>query len=49
MRGYSNKKINNLPGKFFTGSVVWNLNGLATLGGMPVSLFLLITRVSHAL
>ena len=45
MRGYSNKKINNLPIKILTGSVSGIVNGLGTLGGMPVSLFLLITRV----
>jgi len=45
IRGYSNKKINNLPVKILTGSVSGVVNGLGTLGGMPVSLFLLITRV----
>ena len=45
LRGYSNKKINILPVKFLTGGVSGIINGLGTLGGMPVSLFLLITRV----
>ena len=41
----SNKKINILPVKFLAGGVSGIINGLGTLGGMPVSLFLLITRV----
>jgi uncharacterized membrane protein YfcA len=45
IRGYSNKKINNLPFKILTGSVSGIVNGFGTLGGMPVSLFLLVTRV----
>ena len=45
IRGYSNKKINNLPVKILTGSISGVVNGLGTLGGMPVSLFLLVTRV----
>ena len=45
LRGYSNKKINILPVKFLAGGVSGIINGLGTLGGMPVSLFLLITRV----
>jgi uncharacterized membrane protein YfcA len=45
LRGYSNKKINILPVKFLTGGVSGIINGLGTLGGMPISLFLLITKV----
>jgi len=45
MRGYSNKKINILPVKFLAGGVSGIINGLGTLGGMPISLFLLITKV----
>ena len=45
MKGYSNKKINNNYGKFFTGIVSGTLNGLTTLGGMPVALFLLTTCI----
>jgi uncharacterized protein len=46
LRGYSNKKINNLPTKILAGSLSGIINGLGTLGGMPISLFLLVTRVS---
>ena len=45
MKGYANKKIDNNYGKFFTGIVSGTLNGLTTLGGMPVALFLLITSI----
>ena len=45
MKGFSNQKINNNYGKFFTGIVSGTLNGLTTLGGMPVALFLLITSI----
>ena len=45
LQGYSNKKINKLPIKFLAGSLSGIINGLGTLGGMPISLFLLITRV----
>ena len=45
LRGYSNKKINILPVKFLAGGVSGLINGLGTLGGMPISLFLLITKV----
>jgi len=45
MKGYSNQKINNNYGKIFTGIVSGTLNGLTTLGGMPVALFLLITSI----
>ena len=45
MRGYVNKKINNDYGKFLTGIISGTLNGLTTLGGMPVALFLLVTSI----
>ena len=45
MKGYANQKINNNYGKFFTGIVSGVLNGLTTLGGMPVALFLLVTSI----
>ena len=49
MKGYVKKKINNNYGKFFTGIVSGALNGLTTLGGMPVALFLLATSVQPAI
>jgi uncharacterized protein len=49
MRGYSNKKINNDYAKVFTGLISGTLNGLTTLGGMPVALFLLITSIQPAI
>ena len=49
MQGYLNKKINNNYGKFFTGIVSGILNGLTTLGGMPVALFLLVTSIQPAI
>ena len=48
MKGFSNQKINNNYGKFFTGIVSGTINGLTTLGGMPVALFLLITSIQPA-
>ena len=48
MKGFSSQKINNNYGKFFTGIVSGTLNGLTTLGGMPVALFLLITSIQPA-
>jgi uncharacterized membrane protein YfcA len=48
MRGYINKKINNNQSKIFTGIISGTLNGLTTLGGMPVALFLLITSIKPA-
>ena len=41
MKGYSNQEINNNYGKILTGIFSGTLNGLTTLGGMPVALFLL--------
>ena len=49
MRGYTNQKINNKYGKFFTGIISGALNGLTTLGGMPVALFLLTTSIQPAI
>jgi len=48
MKGYSNQKINNNFIKISTGVVSGTLNGLTTLGGMPVALFLLITSIQPA-
>ena len=48
MRGYHNKKINNSYTKMFTGIISGTLNGLTTLGGMPVALFLLATSIQPA-
>ena len=48
MKGYSNKKINNDQAKIFTGVISGTLNGLTTLGGMPVALFLLVTSIQPA-
>tara|TARA_B100000780_G_scaffold11280_1_gene7758 strand:+ start:513 stop:911 length:399 start_codon:yes stop_codon:yes gene_type:complete len=49
MRGYVNQKINNNYGKFVTGIISGTLNGLTTLGGMPVALFLLVTSIQPAI
>jgi uncharacterized membrane protein YfcA len=49
MKGYENKKINNNYGKFFTGIISGTLNGLTTLGGMPIALFLLVTSIQPAI
>ena len=48
MKGYENKKINNSYAKMFIGIISGILNGLTTLGGMPVALFLLITSIQPA-
>jgi len=48
MKGYSNQKINNNYGKIFTGIISGILNGLTTLGGMPVVFFLLTTSIQPA-
>ena len=48
MKGYENKKINNNRSKIFTGIISGTLNGLTTLGGMPVALFLLVTSIQPA-
>merc|ERR1712127_552547 len=49
MRGYSNHRLNNDYAKIFTGLVSGTLNGLTTLGGMPVALFLLVTSIQPAI
>ena len=48
MKGYSNEKINNNGSKIFIGIISGTLNGLTTLGGMPVALFLLVTSIQPA-
>jgi len=48
MKGYSNQKINNNYGKILVGMISGTLNGLTTLGGMPVALFLLATSIQPA-
>ena len=48
MQGYENKNINNNQSKIFTGIISGTLNGLTTLGGMPVALFLLVTSIQPA-
>ena len=48
MNGYENKKIDNSYAKMFTGIISGTLNGLTTLGGMPVALFLLATSIQPA-
>ena len=48
MRGYTNKSINNDKSKIFTGVISGTLNGLTTLGGMPVALFLLVISIQPA-
>ena len=48
MRGYTNKSVNNDQSKIFTGVISGTLNGLTTLGGMPVALFLLVTSIQPA-
>ena len=48
MKGYSNQEINNNYGKILTGIFSGTLNGLTTLGGMPVALFLLTTSIQPA-
>jgi uncharacterized membrane protein YfcA len=45
MKGYTNKNINTDQSKIFTGVISGALNGLTTLGGMPVALFLLVTSI----
>jgi uncharacterized protein len=49
MKGYSNKKLNRNPVKIFTGIVSGTINGLTTLGGMPVALLLLVTSIQPAI
>ena len=49
MKGYTNHKINNNNSKVFTGIVSGTLNGLTTLGGMPVALLLLTASIQPAI
>ena len=49
MKGYSNPKLNDNYTKIITGFVSGALNGLTTLGGIPVALFLLITSIHPAI
>ena len=46
--GYSNKSINTNESKIITGIISGTVNGLTTLGGMPVALFLLVTSIQPA-
>jgi len=48
MKGYQNKRIDNSYAKVFTGMISGTLNGLTTLGGMPVAIFLLVTSIQPA-
>ena len=48
MKGYTNNNFNNNYVKIFTGMLSGALNGLTTLGGMPVALFLLVTSIQPA-
>ena len=48
MKGYTNRSVNNDQSKIFTGVISGTLNGLTTLGGMPVALFLLVTNIQPA-
>ena len=48
MKGYSNQKLNRNPVKIFTGIVSGTINGLTSLGGMPVALLLLVTSIQPA-
>ena len=45
MKGYENIRINNNKTKISVGILSGTLNGLTTLGGMPVALFLLVTSI----
>ena len=48
MKGYTNRNFNNDQSKIFTGVISGALNGLTTLGGMPVALFLLVINIQPA-
>ena len=45
MNGYSNTKINNNYANISTGFIAGTVNGFSLLGGMPVALFLLVTKI----
>ena len=49
MKGYSNKKIDNNYAKISTGFIAGTINGFSLLGGMPVALFLLVTKIKPAI
>ena len=49
MKGYSNQKINNNYAKISTGFIAGTINGFSLLGGMPVALFLLVTKIQPAI
>ena len=49
MNGYSNQKINNNYAKISTGFIAGTINGFSFLGGMPVALFLLVTKIKPAI
>ena len=49
MNGYSNQKINNNYAKISTGFIAGTINGFSLLGGMPVALFLLVTKIKPAI
>ena len=49
MRGYVNTKINNNYAKISTGFIAGTINGFSLLGGMPVALFLLVTKIKPAI
>ena len=49
MNGYSNTKINNNYAKISTGFIAGTINGFSLLGGMPVALFLLVTKIKPAI
>lgn len=49
MKGYSNTKINNNYAKISTGFIAGTINGFSLLGGMPVALFLLVTKIKPAI
>ena len=49
MKGYSNTKINTNYTKISTGFIAGTINGFSLLGGMPVALFLLVTKIKPAI
>ena len=49
MNGYSNQKINSNYAKISTGFIAGTINGFSLLGGMPVALFLLVTKIKPAI
>jgi uncharacterized membrane protein YfcA len=49
MTGYSNQKINNNYAKISTGFIAGTINGFSLLGGMPIALFLLVTKIQPAI